>query len=280
MSPLSVSSAQVATGHAALREALTFHAGFDGGTDANYAEGDPRLYSAASAKERQSARAGLPDGDTIRHVAGSGRFGGALRFNARKAPYVFYRGGANMPYERTDWNGTVSFWLNADPEGELAPGFCDPVQITPRAWNDAAFFVEFEKREGSIPFRLGVYADLGVWNPAKRPVAEIPQADRPLITVDKPPFARGRWTHVAFTFEHFNTGRAGGVARLYLDGALQGSLTGRAQTFTWDPPDVAIGLGLNYIGSIDDLAIFKRALTGAEIHTLRQLDGGVLSLHR
>ena len=47
-------------------------------------------------------------------------------------------------------------------KGQLEPGFCDPVQITPRAWNDAAFFVEFEKRPESIPFRLGVYADLGV----------------------------------------------------------------------------------------------------------------------
>jgi hypothetical protein len=48
------------------------------------------------------------------------------------------------------------------------------VQITPRAWNRAAFFRRVEKRADSIPFRLGVCADLDVWNPAKRKFEEIP----------------------------------------------------------------------------------------------------------
>ena len=264
----------------ALRQALTFHAPFDGRADAAHAAGDPKLYWAASFKERQTAQPGLPAGPTVQHAAGAGRFGDAIRFTARKSPVVFFQGGRNMPYEKTDWNGTVSFWLSADPEGELEPGFCDPVQITPRAWNDAAFFVEFEKRPGSIPFRLGAYADLNVWNPGKRRFDDIPPDERPLITVEKPPFSRGKWTHVLFTFERFNTGRADGVVRLYLDGASQGTLSARQQTFTWAPQDVAIALGLNYIGLLDELSIFNRALNEAEIRTLYQLEKGVSSLHR
>jgi hypothetical protein len=262
----------------ALRQALTFHASFDGKVDAAHAAGDPRLYWAPSFKQRAEATAGLPDGAHVKPVPGAGRFGDALQFTAKAPPIVFFRGAGNMPYGKDDWNGTVSFWLSTDPEGALAPGFCDPVQITPRSWNDAAFFVEFEKRPESIPFRLGVYADLAVWNPDKRRIADIPTAERPLVPVDKPPFTRGRWTHVVFTFERFNTGNPDGVARLYLDGALAGTLSPRRQTFTWNPEETLIALGLNYIGLLDELSIFNRALTEEEIRALHALPRGVASV--
>jgi concanavalin A-like lectin/glucanase superfamily protein len=261
----------------ALRQALTFHASFDGKIDAAHASGDPRLYWAPSFKQRAEAKPGLPEGGEARHAPGAGRFGDALQFTVKAPPVVFFRAARNMRYEKTNWSGTVSFWLNTDPEGALAPGFCDPVQITPRAWNDAAFFVEFEKRPGSIPFRLGVYADLLVWNPDKRPFADIPAAERPLVSIDKPPFARGTWTHVVFTFERFNTGGADGVARLYLDGALSGTLSPRRQTFTWDPDEAVVALGLSYIGLLDELSIFNRALSDDEIRALHALPNGVAS---
>jgi hypothetical protein len=264
----------------ALRKALTFHASFDAKVDAVQAAGDPKLYWAPSLKQRQDAKPGLPESGEVRHAAGAGRFGDALRFTARKSPTVFFRAARNMPYQTVNWSGTVSFWLNTDPAGELEPGFCDPVQITPRAWNDAAFFVEFEKRPESIPFRLGAYADLGVWNPDKRRIADIPTHERPLVTVDKPPFERGRWTHVVFTFENFNTGKPDGVARLYLDGTDRGALSARLQTFTWDVESTAIALGLNYIGMLDELSIFNRALNGSEIAALHSLGKGVGSLLR
>lgn len=250
------------------RDALTFHASFDGRIDADVATGDPRLYWTPSMKQHHQAVPGLPGSGEVTHVADAGRHGGALRFTARKSPVVFFRGARNVAYAASEWAGTVSFWLQTDPVRDLEPGFCDPVQITPRAWNDAAFFVEFEKRADSIPFRLGTYADLAVWNPHQRRFADIPQGERPLITVDNPPFASGRWTHVLFTFEHFNTGRTDGVVRLYLDGTLGGTLTGRQQTFTWDLSDTTIALGLGYIGLIDDLAIFSRALDQDEIRAL------------
>jgi hypothetical protein len=265
---------------AALRKSLTFHAAFDGKVDAAHAAGDPALYTVATLKQRQDAKPGLPASGEVQHAAGAGRFGDALRFTAKKSPVVFFKGAGNVPYRTSDWNGTVSFWLSTDPEGQLEPGFCDPVQITPRAWNDAAFFVEFEKRPESIPFRLGVYADTKVWNPQNRRFADIPAEERPLVTVDKPPFARGKWTHVLFTFEHFNTGKPDGTVRLYLDGGPQGTLSPRQQTFTWETQDTAIALGLSYVGMIDELSIFDRALSAEEIRTLHALDKGVTSLLR
>ena len=275
-----ISAASQATPGAGLRAAVTFHASFDGTLHAMHAAGDRSLYWAPSLKERQNATAGLPPTGETLHAMGAGRFGDALRFTRRRAPVVFFRAARNIPYAASDWSGTVSFWLQVDPQADLEPGFCDPVQITPRAWNDAAFFVEFEKRPDSIPFRLGVYADLDVWNPAKRKFEEIPTSERPLLTVADPPFAGRKWTHVAFTFERFNTGRADGVAHLYLDGQPRGMLAGRQQTFTWDPEQAVIGLGLNYIGSLDELSVFNRALTPDEVWAVYRLDSGVSALIR
>ena len=203
----------------------------------------PNWYRAPSFKQRNEAKPGLPDSGEVALAKGEGKFGDALRFTAKKSPVVFFRGSGNVPFASSNWNGTVSFWLNVDPEGKLEPGFCDPIQITDSAWNDAAFFVEFEKRPESIPFRLGVYADFAVWNPGNRKFEEIPAGEKPLVTVDKPPFRAGRWTHVVFTFEHFNTGRPDGVARLYLDGQPQGELRSRQQTFTWDLEKAVVGHG-------------------------------------
>ena len=263
-----------------LRAALTFHASFDGSVNATHAAGDRSLYWAPSLKERPDAKTGLPPSGETQHAAGAGRFGDALRFTKRRAPPVFFRAARNMPYASSDWSGTLSFWLQVDPQGQLEPGFCDPVQITPRAWNDAAFFVEFEKRPESVPFRLGVYADLDVWNPAKRKFEEIPSSERPLVTVTNPPFAGGKWTHVVFTFERFNTRKADGVARLYLDGEPRGVLPARQQTFTWDVEQAIIGLGLNYIGLLDELSVFNRALTADEVAAVYRLSGGVTGLVR
>lgn len=276
--------AAVVTGAAvdeeALRRALSFHASFDGKVDAVYAAGDPRLYWAPSLKQRQEAKAGLPDGGAVVAARGAGKFGDALHFTKKGSPLVFFQGARNMPYEPANWTGTVSFWLSVDPRNDLEPGFCDPLQITPRAWNDAAFFVEFEKGQESIPFRMGVYADLNIWNPEKRRFADIPAEERPLVTVQNPPFARGKWTHIAFTFQHFNTGRTDGVARLYLDGKPHGELSSRLQSFTWDPEKTIMALGLSYIGFFDELSVFNRALNGEEIVALYGLQKGVASLLR
>jgi len=261
-----------------IRASLTFHASFDGGADAGYALGDRRIYTAPSFSKRDAAQPGLGAGNIVVLAKGQGRFGDAIWFNQKPAPLVFFKAAKNISYRTNNWSGTVSFWLNADP-AELAPGFCDPIQITPRAWNDACFFVEFEKRE-DVPFRLGVYADYKVWNPGNRRWDDIAFVDKPLIGAAGQAFGKARWTHVVFTFDHFNTGRPDGVAKLYLDGIYQGALSPRVQTFTWDPSKTLVAIGASYIGLVDELSIFDRALSPDEIIALNQLPAGVPGLLR
>lgn len=262
---------------AALRKALTFHASFDKGTDADFALGDPWLYQAPGMNKWKEARAGLGAGGATRVAGGEGKYGAALRCDKRADPVVFYRATTNVAWKAKNWSGSISFWLRTDLAA-LAEGYCDPLQLTPRAWNDAAFFVEFEKRGKVVPFRLGAYADLPVWNPQNRKWEDMSVAEKPILAVEGPPFEGDKWTHVVITWEQFNTGRPDGVALLFLDGAQIGAIRGRTQTFTWNPADARMLLGVGYVGWMDDVAVFNRALDAQEVQWIRTLPDGIRSL--
>lgn len=254
-----------------LRKALSLHASFDKGTEADFARGDRVLYTATSAK-RDDGKPGLPAEVSI--APGKGRHGDALHFVKKNSAVLFYKAAKNVAYASKDWSGTVSFWISVDPEKGLEPGYTDPIQITERAWNDAALWVDFSDKSPRH-FRLGAFADLKVWNPENRDFEKLTPEERPMFDVGQPPFAAGKWSHVVFTFEHFNTGRADGVATLYIDGERRGSIKGRNQTFTWDPEKAAVMLGLSFTGLLDELAIFDRALNDGEIRDLFRAGGRV-----
>ncbi|MFN0125599.1 MAG: LamG-like jellyroll fold domain-containing protein [Verrucomicrobiales bacterium] len=264
---------------APLRAALLFHASFDAGADADFARGDRLVYHAPALDKRQDLKPGLPESGEVVLAESVGRSGHSLHFTKTKAPVVCFKAPKNFPPVEREWAATLSFWLNVDPAGDLAPGFCDPIQVTSKKWDDAALFVEFEKRPEGIPFRLGVYADTPVWNPHGKKWEDIPAAEKPLVTVTSPPFGKDKWTHVAVTLSKFNTGRPDGVARLFLDGQSAGEISPRTQTFTWDPDRSLILLGLGYAGKMDDLACFDRALTPAEVAQLQSFGTDLRKLH-
>ncbi len=261
----------------ALARALTFHASFDGRADADFGAGD-RAVRYAPGNRTAEAKPGLPEGIVI--AKGEGRFGDALRWTKKIKEVAFYKVQGNLKYAPGEFRGTASFWLSLDPEKDLAPNtYCDPIQLTDKKWDDACFFVDFHKDGNPRHFRLGVFSNFKDWNPENRKFDAIPYRERPWVIVEKHPFAAGKWTHVCFTWDNFNTGRDDGIARLYLNGELQGELTGK-RTFTWDLGKAAILLGFSYAGLYDDLALFDRALTGEEVRTLSSLEGGVHSLGR
>jgi hypothetical protein len=263
---------------AGLAEALTFHASFDQGTDADTALGDRRIYTAKSYRERSDARPGLHQ-PAVQIADGAGKFGSALQFRDKNTTAIYYQARQNVAYRERDWSGTVSFWLSLDPDKDLAPGYCDPIQVTDADYNDAALWVDFSKDERPRHFRLGVFGDLAVWNPEKRDPDKNPDFQQRLVPVTKPSFGQGKWTQIVITFAGLNRDEPG-EARLYLDGQLQGKTGPIREPFTWDLSRAAIRLGLNYTGLFDDLAVFDRALSAEEVQTLYRLDGGVASLKR
>src|SRR5690242_3652696 len=114
--------------HAAdWKQDVVFRATFDGSLDARVAAGDPKIYSAPSYKEQSTAKPGIEGTDVIQ-AKGQGRSGDALRFTRKNTRAVFYKAQRNVPFDAKNWSGTISFWLQLDPEQDLEPGFCDPMQ--------------------------------------------------------------------------------------------------------------------------------------------------------
>jgi hypothetical protein len=248
-----------------LKTSLTFRATFDGGTEAQIAMGDRSIYSAKSYKEQTAAQKGL-GGAPVEWAKGAGRTGDALRFTRKNEAAVFYRAEKNVAFDPKNWSGTISFWLSLDPETDLAPGFCDPIQITDKAYNDSAIWVDFTKDDKPRHFRLGIFGDLKSWNPRNLEPDKNPEFDKRLVVVKRPPFARGKWTHVAIV--HSGLGGGSGAAALFLDGQAQGTAPAITEPFVWDPALSAIRLGVNYVGLMDDVAIFNRRLSAEEIREI------------
>ena len=246
-----------------LKKSLTFRATFDHGTDASVALGDKTLYTANSYREQAQARAGLHSIDA-EIAAGQGRNGGgALRFKKKNEKAIFYKADQNVPFDPKNWKGTVSFWLSVDPDKDLAPGYCDPIQVTDKAYNDSAIWVDFTKDDTPRHFRLGVFGELKVWNPKNLEPDKNPDFLNRLVVVKQTPFRRGEWTHVAITFSGLGSGK--GTATLYLNGKSQGDTPVLAESFAWDLSRGALRLGVNYVGMFDDLAVFNRPLTAKEV---------------
>ncbi len=274
--PEEISSPAAGSDVSSLEQALTFHASFDDLPDADFARGDATLFTAPSYGEVDQAEPGIGNPD-VRLDTGAGRFGGALDFTSRNRHAIFFRADKNVAYAPSGWSGTVSFWLRLDPAVDLEPGFCDPIQITDTRYNDAAVWVDFT-RENPRHFRLGIFGDLDVWNPKE--IDEHPMFEERLAVEERPPFSRESWTHVVITFTGLGSD-AGGTANLYLNGvANDKTVTGIGEPFTWDLARGTIRLGINYVGLFDELSLFDRALSTAEVQTLHGLETGVGMLHQ
>jgi hypothetical protein len=254
---------------ASLRRALTFHASFDAGLDADHARGDRKIYSAPDYKQQGSSKPGLGDVDAVIEKGAGLAGGAALRFRSKNTRALFFRGEQNVAPAA----GTASFWLRLDPQKDLAPGFCDPIQITDKAYNDSAIWVDFTKDEVPRHFRLGVFGSLKAWNPSNIPPDKNPDFLRRLVVVERPPFSREQWTHVAITWSGLDTSGPKSAA-LFLNGKMISSAAGLREPFEWDLSKLAIRLGVNYVGLMDEIAVFNQALSAAEVAELYRAGAG------
>jgi hypothetical protein len=261
-----------------LAEALTFHASFDRGPDADFGLGDRRIYSVAEENGQETGEL-LPGlGQPALSLAeGQGRFGSALQFTSEHSHVVLFKAARNVAYSPSNFGGTTSFWLSVDP-AEIPQRCCDPFQLTDKDYSDACIWADFTKNDTPPDFRLGCFGDQREWDPTGQRGRSEEFSFR-LAKVAEPPFAKGQWTHVAITWDGLNTARPG-RARLYLDAVYRGATSRVGERFTWDVEQARIRLGTgHYVGLIDDLAVSSRPLSADEVRALYALERGVAELH-
>jgi hypothetical protein len=272
-----LAAALSASGAHNLKQSLLLYASFDRTLDADVAAGDPKLYHSPSSS-RSRAIEGLPPENLVLHTKEAGRFGQGLRFTKKMKPVVFFKGQKNLGYNTNSWSGSCSLWLRLDPDKDLEPGYCDPLQFVAQAWGEGNMFVEFSKDHTPRHFRYAILSVTKHWNPNNRGWEEIPEGERPMVPVHKPSFSRDQWTHVVFTFSNINSGKKNSVGKLYLNGKPQGSFGDREHVFNWDVSKSALTIGLNYIGDFDDLAVFNVVLSDDQVLSIYRSDKPVASL--
>ncbi len=258
-----------------LKESLTFHASFDHGYNADYAKGSASIYCAPEYGKLEDAQKGI-NSDDITIKTDGGKFGDALQFKRKSKDVLFYRGEDNIAYHRESWSGTISLWMQLDPENDLEPGYVDPIQITDEGYNDAALWVDFTDKNPRV-FRMGVFGDLSVWNPNNIGPNDNPDFNNRLVAATDRPFSNQQWTHVVISFSEL--GAKGAQADFYVNGKLQGTQDDIPEPFTWDLLKSKIFVGLNYVGLIDEVAIFNQSLSAAEVGLLNGLEQGVRELY-
>jgi hypothetical protein len=262
-----------ARGLAALRASLTLHASFDHGLDADFSHGD----KACLVRQGKAVVPAAPN-DDVKLVAGGGKFGGALHFTKKSGCRPQFKDDGVLGYNATNWNCTVSVWLRLDPDKDLEPGYCDPVQIVGNDSKKGFIFLEWSKDETPRHFRYAIRPLMEIWNPDNLDWAQMTDKQRPAVNLPRAPFSREAWTHAVFTVENVNDKHRKPSGRLYLNGELMGAIEGWNLTIDWDPAQVWLVLGAAYVGYLDDLAVFDRALTVSEVKQLHGLKNGVREL--
>jgi hypothetical protein len=263
---------------ASLAGALTFHASFDQGADADFALGDKQAYTVSLAMG-EIVREGSPgiSDPSIRIEQGAGKYGAALTFTRPSDFILFYKAEKNVAYSSEAFRGTASFWMRVDP-AEIGGQYADPVQLTDKIFSDDCIWIDFTKNDVPSDFRLGVFGDHDTWDPNNLK-GQAREFYWRLAKVVEPPFAKDRWTHVAVTWDGLNNSQ-NGRARLYFNGEYKEATGIIRERFNWEVANATIRLGTGpFVGLIDDFALFNRPLTADEVRALYGLERGVAELH-
>lgn len=261
-----------------LAAALTFHASFDHGPDADFALGDKQAYTVAIPMGAIVTE-GTPGiaNDAITIAKGAGKYGDALSFTYPSDWILFYKAEKNVAYSPEEFRGSASFWMRLDP-AEIGGQYADPFQLTDKIYSDDCIWFDFTKNDVPSDFRLGVFGDRKTWDPTNMQAASKEFYWR-LAKVTEPPFAKDRWTHVVVTWDGINNSQSG-RARLYFNAEYKEASGIIRERFNWDPAKATIRLGTGpFVGLMDDIALFNRPLSLEEIRTLYELEGGVVELH-
>lgn len=255
-----------------IRQAATFYVSFDDEVQADFGAGTRKAatrFDHPSEKGQFVFEPGF-DAKIFRIAEGKGIHGGALEVTD-VLPHrgrLYFPAEKNLAFDPNGWGGSLSLWINTDPNTSLKAPFCDPVQITERGANDGGLWIDFpdvkprDMRLGAFPAAAKGEAPLKETDP-----------NAPLVWLKEVGFKVGQWHHLAITWKNFDTGKKDALATLYVDAKPIGDLRDRDIAMRWTIAKTGIYVAVNYIGLLDEFALFNRPLDSAEIERLHAEPG-------
>ena len=132
-----------------LSKALTFHASFNHGPDADFGNGDKKIYTGDFKGSRQQnempTTAGLGTPPLV-IAKDKGKYGDALAFTKDNSHVVFYKLEKNIQYSESDFKGSVSLWMSFNPS-DIPNQYCDPMQLTDKYYASDAIWIDITKND-------------------------------------------------------------------------------------------------------------------------------------
>ena len=181
---------------------------------------------------------------------------------------IYFPAKNNIGFKPGGWGGAVSMWVNFDPNLMLKTKFCDPVQITQKGANNGGIWFDFNDAK---PRDLRHGAFTAVPDGTKTLTEDM--ADAPMVKLPRVAFKQGEWRHVVLSWNNFDTGKPDAVSQLWIDGRLIGEVKDRPIAMNWDMDKAGIYVAINFIGLLDEFAVFNRPLTPGEVETLYKSPG-------
>jgi hypothetical protein len=264
---------------ATLEKAVTFYASFDEAVRGDFGGGKLTPGTRTNHETEAGKFFFQPEIDesVFRISAGRGIHGGALAPTdvLPRSGRIYFPAKGNIAFKKGGWGGAVSFWLNTDPNKLLKTKFCDPIQITEKGANNGGLWFDFNDASPRDA-RMGVFPAVAEGQQAIKE----DDANAPLIRVKAVGFKSGEWHHVVLNWQNFDTGKTDAQAELYIDGKPIGRIADREIAMNWDLDKAGIYVAVNYLGLLDELAIFGRLLTAEEITQLFREPGLLATLRK
>ena len=265
---------------AALRKAVTLYASFDESPRADFGGGD-LTFSTRSNNPKEKGKFVIEkafNSKVFRTAKGKGVVGGCLEAadvlpnNGR----IFFPAKGNIAFKSGGWGGTLSVWINTDPNKLLKTRFCDPIQMTQKGANNGGIWFDFNDAKPR-DMRMGVFPMIPA---GKTGIKEESDPNAPMVRVPKVGFKSGDWHHIVLRWQNFDTGKKDALASLFIDGKKIGDVKDREIAMGWDVDKAGIYVAVSYIGLMDELALFNRPLTDAEVWLLHKKPGLLQSLKK
>jgi hypothetical protein len=149
------------------------------------------------------------------------------------------------------------------------------VQITEKGANNGGLWFDFNDAKPR-DLRHGAFPAVAE---GQTPIKEDdPKA--PMVRVPKVGFKNGDWHHVVLSWSNFDTGKPDAVSQLYIDGKLIGEVKDREIAMKWDLDRAGIYVAVNFVGLLDEMAVFDRPLTADEVKQLKDKPGLLSALKK